>query len=332
MMPSNDNKRKRDKDRSDRIRLLARTLYGEIPPRPTHFDIEKTEEIPTYLGTKATLLRCNLIFELECEHFSLKAESVVPNGGGQYPTFILVYMRDDKELLPIEEIIDNGCALIMAEAESLAEDSADFRSREERILTRGRWKDSRPGKIALWAWEYLRLFEYAESCSFSNITRTAVIGHRHLAASALYAAAQNEKIKYMVSNCGGVGVDSLPVTDRDAELYRLVSEFPHRYTRGALNSKRDAASALDLLALCAPRHIAVGAALDDPICDAAGQFRALCELVRLYYAEDMTMPNEADVINAPCTIDSPYFSFHTKRGASFLGREDWQHYIRYLKL
>ncbi len=310
---------------------LACALYGEIPPKPDHLTVDNCDVRVGYLGGKATLTRHTLKVEYGRDHFSFSATSVVPNGSGRYPTFLHISAGEDDGIIPIEEIIDNGCAIIFARAEEIAEDNDDMRSGCAKWLTRGRWRCSRPGKIAIWAWSLLRMLEYALTTDCVEKDRIAVIGQGHLGAAALYAGGYDERIKYIISNGGGVGIDAV-TDDDDSRIYRRVSEAPWRYTKPARDMMDKYPDATQLLSLCVPRHIMVGGAIEDIMCDVAGQAKAIEGLAGLYELFGNEGIPAIDAFNEPNIFQSRSVSYHARRSSAFLSREDWNVYINYIKM
>ncbi len=312
-------------------KLLAATLYGEMPPRPKHLSVKITSVEPRYLGGKATLTRFLLIADMGEGDVSFIASSVVPNTEGKRPTFIHLGEEGHSATLPIEEIVDEGFALFMAEASDVTEDNEDIKDGVGRWLTKGRWKTARPGKLMLWAWAMLRLLDYALSCDSVDGGRVAAVGHSRLAISALLAGGSDERFAYIISNSAGIGGDSATVGDGSAEMRRLISLKPTRYTKGAAENRSEYATASQLLALSVPRKIMIGGAMDDALCEPRRQLAALEELSGIYELYGKAGIPEVRVSEAPYHIYNSSVSMHARRGGHFLSREDWRIFMDYIK-
>lgn len=309
--------------------LLARSLYGEMPQRPDHLSVDVKSVESGAFGGKAKLTHFRVIVDYGEYSFSFPATSLVPCGGGRYPTFI--YLRGEEEV-PTEEIIDGGFALIVVRAEDVTADNGDMRSGCARWLTRGRWRLGRPGKIAIWAWALTRLADYALASDYVDTTRLALIGHAHLGAAALLAGGCDQRIGYIISNEAGLGGDALSLDNERGALSTLIAEHPERYTRAAMADRGTRADARHLLSLCVPRHIMIGGAADDAICRVDGQIGALDKLRGLYEVYGMDGIPSLDYKAIPYRAETSSVSYHIRRGTSFLTREDWKIYMEYIKL
>lgn len=314
--------------RGDIYELIARSLYGEIPPRPRHLsvDIESVED--GTLGGKAIFTRFRLLVDYGEYSFSFPATSLIPRGGGRYPTFL--YLAGEEEV-PREEIIDAGFALLTLRAEDVTNDDGDMRSGCARWLTRGRWRLGRPGKIAMWAWALMRLADYALAADYVDTTRVAVIGHAHLGIASLLAGGCDKRIGYIISNEAGLGGDALASDNEGGRLSSLIAEHPERYTRHAITNRGARADASHLVSLCVPRHIMIGGASDDATCRVEEQVRAISSLCGVYELYGMEGIPCLDCACIPYHTESGSVSYHIRRGTSFLSRADWRVYMDYIK-
>ncbi len=199
--------------------------------------------------------------------------------------------------------------------------------------------ERRPGSIAAWA--------YGLSCILDAITNTpdlgidvsrvAVLGHSRLGKTALWAGATDPRFALVVSNDSGCGGAALSRRAVGETVGRINSSFPHWFCDGFEQYNENESSlpvdSHELIALAAPRPIAVGSATNDTWADPLGEFLAARNASPVY--ELLGLPGLLDdqghLPDQPPAPDHAYssgtISYHLRDGGHDLAKEDWQCYL-----
>lgn len=199
--------------------------------------------------------------------------------------------------------------------------------------------ERRPGAIAAWA--------YGLSCILDAITempdlgidasRVAVLGHSRLGKTALWAGAVDPRFSLVVSNDSGCGGAALSRRAVGETVGRINSSFPHWFCDGFERYNENEGSlpvdSHELIALAAPRPIAVGSATEDKWADPLGEFLAARHASPVY--ELFGLPGllddqgqTPDQPPAPGHADSAgTISYHLRDGGHDLAKDDWQRYL-----
>lgn len=299
-----------NKRREEIKKHLAKSVYGVIPSRPEHLSAEVVSDDQSFGGGIGVVRSLNLRLTIDGEVISLPMHSVVPNREGKFPTFIYIDYEScvPSKYLPAEEIVERGYAVFCISVSDVPEKLI------KKLTPNKRRKDS-PGKIAILSWLISRIADYAMHQSCVDGDNLAVIGHGLLARAALVAGGYDERFKYVILNNFEFG-----------EKYLSRPElFAKRFYEGEDGCCDELA-----LALCVPRTIMVGAAINDVISDCEKEMSALLALDEAYalfgkggfaceVKTDEKMLAESDSI-----------SYHLREGVPYLSRRDWNVYMDYI--
>lgn len=300
--------------------VLEVSAYGKMPNPPDHLRVLKVAVDGNFCASKATLTQLNLICEISGHEYSFPALMAVPNCEGEHPLFI--YASEERgypgRYLPIEEICDRGYATLSFYIGDLTCDDADFHTPLMRSLGIVRRTKSAASKTAVWAWGLSRLLDYALVCKGIDHAKIAVIGHAHLALSALLAGGYDERFPIVVANQPSVFG---PTGER----------LEHRLSPGANDEMLGAYLDCLLYALIPPRHLLLGVATGDRCCEANIQFSALSEACRAYKCYGMeSCIRDIHQSDAPCEIRDNNVLYHKRGGTAYLSRDDWRAYMDYI--
>ena len=135
------------------------------------------------------------------------------------------------------------------------------------------------GTIAAWAWGLQRGVDYLARDGDIDPHRIALVGHSRLGKASLLAAAFDERMALVIplqAGCGGTA----PSRGRIGEsVKRINTSFPHWFC-GVFKQFNEQPERLPfdqncLIALCAPRPVLLGAAVEDTWANPAGAFEML---------------------------------------------------------
>jgi len=186
------------------------------------------------------------------------------------------------------------------------------------------------GTIAAWAWGMQRVMDYLARDRDIDSKRIALVGHSRLGKAALLAGAFDERAALVIplqAGCGGTA----PSRGRTGESVKQINtRFPEWFC-GVFKQFNDQPERLPfdqdcLIALCAPRPVLLGAAVEDTWANPSGAFEMLQAAggaYRLTGAEGLaaqTMPGTNQVIDSN-------LGFFIRPGKHSMTRGDWKVFL-----
>jgi hypothetical protein len=132
--------------------------------------------------------------------------------------------------------------------------------------------------IASWAWLYSRVIDHLLTLPAIDPKRIAIYGHSRRGKTALWAAANDQRIKYCACHQSGTGGAKLSRHKVGEDVETITRVFPHWFAdEFAKYAHRENDLPLDqhmLIACVAPRVIMLSNGVEDTWADPAGQFLA----------------------------------------------------------
>ena len=322
------------KSRDEMLETLANEVYGAIPAAPTDtkFTVKKNV-VSNYAAGKANMDEITMECTVNGKPFSFTFRAVIPKSTEKVPFFVFIgFASNESRFAPIEEIIDNGYALLYFHYEYVATDDNDFTTGLAANLypdgTRG---DSDPGKISMWAWGASRVLDYAETISDKlDMSRAVVCGHSRTGKAALWAGANDTRFQYVYSNNSGCSGAALSYLKTGEEIARITNVFPYwfckNYQKYAYKEKTMPFDQHWLLASIAPRKVLVGSAANDSNADPLAEQLACL-------AASPAFPN-GFVCDVVAQAGEEYYEgdigYHLRAGEHYFSREDWQKLIKFV--
>lgn len=341
--------------------VLAGTIYGPLPPPPDRLEVtrnalpdERAERIGITMGVAdrthtvdAALwlpddahTPCPLIAGLDFigpagimsgDAFPLDPQAIVaprPEYGAHDGRLTSVVRGTSHRQWPVDLLTARGYAVLVSCYGSWVPDDSD-RWTEHGLapLLRAEATDTRA--ISLWAWAILRLLDTAECCAEIDPDRLIVAGHSRLGKSALWAAANDTRIKSVFaahSGCAGAAPARHPVGETTAEL---TERFPH-WTRPDWSKTADTTDQHALIAAIAPRRVYLAAAEDDVWADPLGCYAALRSAAPMWNSEQ-DWPAASKVLKDHMQVLRPNLGYHLRPGGHDLIPYDWHGFLRFLE-
>ena len=193
--------------------------------------------------------------------------------------------------------------------------------------------------IGTWAWGLSRMLDYVESDPLLDCRRTAVHGHSRLGKTSLWAGATDPRFQMVIANCSGCGGGALHKRKLGENLSQHFQAhrdigYPAWFmneTEKFIGKEEDLPiDQHELLALIAPRPLAIGTATLDFTADPKGEFlacRAASEVYRLFGSDGLPAENMPE----PDQNISGDISFHCHTGKHDQTPQDWAHYLALAK-
>lgn len=199
----------------------------------------------------------------------------------------------------------------------------------------------RPGSIAGWTYGLQAVLDAIEQTPELGIdaSRVAVIGHSRLGKTSLWAGAVDPRFAMVISNNSGCGGAALSRRAIGETVGRINRSFPHWFC-DKFNSYSENENAMpvdnhELIALAAPRPVAVGSATKDTWADPKGEFLSAKYASPVYQLLGKTglvdsIGNLPEVLpEADQAYSSGTISYHLREGKHDLTEHDWKRYLSF---
>jgi hypothetical protein len=169
--------------------------------------------------------------------------------------------------------------------------------------------------------------DYLVTDPLVDASRVAVIGHSRLGKASLWAGARDTRFALVIANNSGCGGAALSKRIAGETVRAINTGFPHWFA-GNFRAYNDREEALpvdqhQLVALVAPRAVAVGSASQDAWADPVG------ERLALELAEPVFALFGAPPLAAPPTTPGRRLNHHLREGEHDILLADWQEYLRF---
>lgn len=327
------------------IDCLSENLFGYTPSEPVQVRAEPagTNRYFAFAGkAKDELYR--LTFDTPTGEFTFPIEVIVPTGA-EKPAVILYMSINNNYPIPMEEIVDNGFAVVKffygdVEPDDTPESYfASFRGGlGEKYFCGQKRRDTQWGKVGLWAYAASRVMDYLQTRNDMNMERVAVVGHSRLGKTALWCKAQDPRF-YLAfgnnTNYGGGGLirghmgEDVPdfikkgSYDFFCEGWKKFENVPHEQLPFDQHF---------LMACQAPGLVYLTGAVGDAGMDPLSEFLSCHAASSVYKMLGKKGIVSKDEFPKPGNVyHEGEIGFHVREGGHFLRREDWQLFMEFFK-
>lgn len=323
--------------REQMLSLLHSQVYGQLPPLPENLTFHREPlHAPTF-GGKATCTRITAHCCVNDQPFSFPFHATIPTAPGKHPFFVHINFRPEVAdyYQPIEEILDNGFAVLSFDYNDVTRDDGDFTHGLAGVLfqsgTRG---PEEAGKIAMWAWAAHRVLDFAQECSdVLDLSCAVVCGHSRLGKTALLAAATDSRFAFAYANesgCTGAAISRRKQGETQTDICRV---FPYWFCENYPSwAGREGEMPFDqhyLVASIAPRKVLIGSATLDGWASPPAEQLCCFAAASAFKTGFLCPPRLAEPGEAFLSGDIGY---HLRSGDHFFSREDWQKLMQFVAL
>jgi hypothetical protein len=329
--------------RPEVLELFRKNVYGRVPSTAYEKKFKVVRQDPAAMGGAATLKEVEITITRVSKSLTIRVVLFVPNRGPKpAPTFLLICNRGlenmdptrekKSDFWPAEEVLARGYAIAAFHNADVDPDKYDgFKDGIHGLLDESRPPDAW-GTIAAWAWGASRVMDYFETDADVARDRVAVIGHSRGGKTALWAGAQDERFGLVISNdsgCTGASLSRRVFKGRES-VAAINKNFPHWFCETYKTyADREEVLPVDqhlLIALIAPRAVAVASASQDRGADPRGEFLSVVAAEPVYklFGRGLgtdQMPAIGGVVHGNGV------HYHLREGKHNLVLADWQAYL-----
>ncbi len=328
------------KRRIELLRILSEQEYGVTPGVCGETSAAVKKRIEKCASGHGILEQIEITFPTPKGSFSFPVWYFHPNDEKKHITFVCPGFNDEpyNKYLPAEEIIDCGFGVVTFQYEDVTSDDGDFGSGLAAHFER-RNDGTDWGKIGMWAFACSRVADYL--LTRTEVSVFGVIGHSRLGKTALWCAAQDERFAFACSNDSGCsGASYERAKHEGAETVRDITD-PDRFWYWFCENYRQYADRAEqmpfdqhfLLALLAPRLLCVGSASKDAWADPyTEQLACMGAAPAWVLTGKHGYIGKAQPAQAGDVFNEGEIHYHLRDGIHFLGRGDWNEYMRFLKM
>ena len=146
------------------------------------------------------------------------------------------------------------------------------------------FKDYHPGSkapdkwqaLGAWAWGSSRIADFLQTQKKVDMNKLIIMGHSRHGKAALWAGAQDKRLRIVIANESGCGGTALSKRVFGETIARITNSYPHwfcpAFDQYANNEANLPFDQHELVALIAPRPIYIASAIEDRWADPKGEF------------------------------------------------------------
>lgn len=346
--------------RPELMELFATQVYGRTPLDKIDVSYELLTENPKALNGKATSKQVKFIFSNGKKSIEAILLMYIPNEPkGKVPVFVGYNFKGnhtttlDTTILyspvfdlikdPVlergsqssrwayDKIIDRGYAVATMCYHDIFPDKAElkdysiislFPGYDSKVTAPDEWQ-----AIGAWAWGSSRIVDFLETQERIDSDKIAIMGHSRQGKAALWAGAQDERFRVVISNDSGCGGAALSRRKFGETLSIINNAFPHWFCKNfcQFNNKEETLliDQHQLLALIAPRKVYVASADKDQWADPKGEFLSAYHAGPVYqlYGLNPIKTDKIPEIHHPIMEDIGY---HIRTGVHDVTDYDWK--------
>lgn len=331
-----EDKEEWEKRRKEIKQTLSEEEYGHFPKEHVPISIELLEDDTNYCGGTAIYRKILLTLNYNKDKFSFPIKIAIPKVNKPCPAFIYIsfYESFPNKNLPVEEICDQGFAVISFYYQDVTSDNNDFSNGLSKFFYKEE-KQRNFGKILIWSWAAMHVMDYIQTLDEIDKENIAIVGHSRLGKTALLTGAFDERFKYTISNNSGQSGAAISRNKMGERIKCIYERFPYwfcsNYKKYSDNEELLPFDQHYLLGLIAPRNLYIASASKDTWADPKSEF--LCgvatnSVYELYNKKGLVHTDEYPITGTKLFDGS--IGYHLRNGCHYLSRYDWNMFIEYI--
>jgi hypothetical protein len=352
--------------RAEILEFFSSHVYGRTPKDAIKVTYETISENPNFMGGKATSKQVKFIFTNGQKNVEALLLLVLPNWPKEKMPVFVSYNYKGNHSTCFDETLEYAPNFPLVKSPDHPDWTRGCQSSRwcyEKILDRGYaiatmfYQDIFPDKVGLehhgivslfpgytqntivpdqwqalgaWAWGSSRIVDFLESQERVDMNKIIVMGHSRQGKAALWAGAQDERFKIVISNDSGCGGAALSKREYGETVASITKSFPHwfcqNFNQYANNEKNLPFDQHELVALIAPRKAYIASAIEDTWADPKGEFLSgyyAGPVYELYGLKGLGTANHPPV-HQPIMNDVGY---HFREGKHDVTDYDWLRFM-----
>ena len=333
--------------RKEILELFRSEVYGRIPDdSPLTVSHRVADTSFGFMNGRAIRKIVEIIVRRKDREYIFPFYLFLPNGAGEKPVPVILTLNNRElsdadparkpisSFWPAEMMISRGYAAAVIITHEIAPDyEENFTTRFHRLFPE--YVSSRPadawGSITAWAWGMSRAVDYLVADPAINGNEIAVAGHSRGGKTALWCAAQDQRVSMVISSCSGCSGAAITRGKTGEHIKEIVTAIPYwfcaNYRKYADNEDAMPFDQHLLLALIAPRCLYLSEKTKDTWADPRAEFESLKQASKVYRLYDETI-DLGDTMPGPEEgIISGGLGYHIKSGAHNMDEYDWERYL-----
>jgi hypothetical protein len=323
--------------RKELVDLFSTHVYGRSPGEVDAVQLLSTADRRSGTSPATHPFRHRITLRRGARAASFGMLRYAPDRDRRSPCFLFLDHRGvaststSSDYLPIEAVLARGYALAVLDVCEVApDDPIAYRDGVLSLFPENDGPDACK-MIGAWAWAASRAMDVLARDPEVDPSRVAIMGHSRGGKTALWAAAQDERFALAISNesgNSGAAISRRPVGE---SIERINARFPHwfcdNYRR--YDDREDAlpVDQHELIALIAPRAVAIGSAADNEWADPEGEFLGLAHASSVYALWGMKPIAEAAWPKPGAALSATPRHYHLREGKHDLLPIDWRYYL-----
>lgn len=327
--------------RPEIMSIYENEMFGKVPPRPAemHFGLSAPDSL-VYDG-KVLRRRIYVYLDAAEEHkFEVMLHLPVKHEG-KIPCFVALNFRSipdsfdgSRYELPYEAITDEGFGIAVAFHQSIEPDGKEYDYPSANVRSWYKPADEW-GCISAWSMGLSAMADYLATLPEVDMTRLAVIGHSRLGKTALWAAANDKRFAFVISNnsgCCGAATNARMYGETFQIIY---NHFPYWFIPAFEKyGDRDGEFPVDqngLVALSAPRPVYIASASEDHWADPYGEWLTAVNAAPVYALYGLKGLSGKTMPALGHCDDYGSIAYKIHKGPHALWADDWMDYIKFAK-
>lgn len=318
--------------------IISREEYGYFPKEHAKISWEIIEEEDNYCGGTAIFRKVLIKMHME-EDFSFPIKIAIPKLKEKCKACIYLDFHDTfpNKNLPVNEICDNGFAVISVCYKDITDDNDDFTDGLSRSFKAVQGKRDF-GKILIWSWAAMHIMDYVQTLEEIDKNNIAIVGLSRLGKTALLTGAFDERFRFVISNNSGQSGAAISRNKEGETIKDICERFPYwfstNYQKYIDNENKQEFDQHFLASLVAPRYLYVASASEDRWADPKAEFRCCIETTKVYNLlnEKGLIYDKKDYPIAGEDYLEGDIGYHLRQGTHYLTRYDWQRFMKYMNI
>lgn len=318
--------------------IILREEYGYFPKEHFKISTKIIEEDKNYCGGTAIFRKVLITLHME-KNFSFPIKLAIPKAKKKCKTYIYLDFHNEfpNKNLPVNEICDNGFAIISVYYQDITSDDNDFTNGLSQFFKSDE-NGRNFGKILIWSWAAMHIMDYLQTLKKIDQENIAIVGLSRLGKTALLTGAFDERFKFVITNNSGQSGAAISKNKEGETIKNICERFPYWFSFNYQKYKNDKMKLnFDqhfLTSLVAPRYLYVASASEDSWSDPKAEFRCCVETTRIYNIfniDGLIYKNEDYPLAGEDFLDGK-IGYHLRQGTHDLTRYDWYRFMKYMDI